>query len=351
MCRSHVVSLRWVPVAALLGGLVGCAQEDVTGRLSCVVYDDEVACDQQGCVAPDGGVADETPVEATLVLVSNEASRFQPDGVYVYAELPAPAAALGVLELDVPRNGAGEPFVAYGEWRGTEPVFTATRTAGTIVVAPAGDRRGRFLLRLDDSGPDGELGTADDLVRVLAAGVYGPSGAAAPAEAPLASPAPPGEDDGAVLIDVIDLVDDLGDVVDPPVDDPGGDPGDEGGCGGEDVGDDGSGCDSGSTGDSGGCEGDTGGGGCEGDTGGGGCDGGGGGGGCDGADLGGGGCDGADFGGGCEGDYARGGARSGGATTTPRAGGRPHARGPQRLAPLVLVGGVAVWCRRSGRRR
>jgi hypothetical protein len=351
------VRLREALLAAglfvLLGGLlalVGCSAEQVAGHLTCQLYDQAVACDSLGCVAPDGGTAAEIPVAATQVVISTEASKFQPDGVYVYAELAAPAETLGVLELDVPRHGAGQATVAYGEWRGAEQVFRATRTAGTVVLAPPGDQRGRFLLRVDDSGADGALGTADDQTRVLAAGEFGGMTATVPLPGePLTTPPAPGDDDGAVIIDVIDLV--IDGVTSPPVDDPGDDTSGEdsgGGCGGEDTsGSDSSGCDSGdAAGDSSGCEGDAGGSGC------------------DGADVGGSGCDGSgstdDAAGcgssdsssdswGCEGDYARSGAKRSGLTSAPA--GRPHARGPQRLAPLVLLGAFGLWCRGGRRRR
>jgi hypothetical protein len=354
MWGSHVVppQLRWFLLAAgllvLASGvlsMLGCSQEDVSGRLSCVLYEEQVECDSQGCVAPDGGVAVEVPVEATQVVISSEASRFQPDGVYVYAELAAPEAALGVLELDVPRRNAGVPYASYEEWRGTEQVFHAARTAGTITVAPVGDQRGRFLLRLDDPGPDGVLGTDDDLTRVLASGEYGPSAAASLTAEPLPTPLPPGDDDGAVVIDVIDLILDGADLASsPPVDDPGGSDGSESGCGGEDVSQSDPGCDgSGSTsGDASGCDGSGG------DSGG--CEGGGGGSGCEG-DVGGGGCEGDVGGGGCTPDATRNGTPPAGTDATPGSRRQRHVRGPQRMAPLFLVGGVGVWWRRARRRR
>src|SRR5512136_1997220 len=97
LLRRLVLASVLLVLAAGFLTMVGCSTEDVSGHLSCVLYDDEVSCDPQGCVAPDGGVVAEVAVEATQVVISSEASRYQPDGVYVYAEFAAPDSALGVL--------------------------------------------------------------------------------------------------------------------------------------------------------------------------------------------------------------------------------------------------------------
>jgi len=287
------------------------------------VYDVDVVCDAEGCTAPDGSVVESEPLVTWGAIVSREASRFQPSGTYVYAEMGRRDGRLALLEVDV-ASGIGQPYAVYSEWQGDEQVFYADNPRGTVAVAPD-QPQGRFLLRFVDPGPDGISGTDDDDVRVLADGAWARRARSVAAGAPLTGG---GVDDGwGDLVDVIvdwDLEVPVGDTA--PVDDLG-DGSEDVGCGGEDTGTvDDSGCGGEDIGDSGGDAG-----GCEGDTGGdAGCDGGGGGSGCDGGgDLGGGGCAGGG-GGGCQGDIM--------SQPVAAHASASHTRGPKRLAPLVLLG-------------
>ena len=100
------------------------------------------------------------------------------DGLLVYGELPLPEfRGMGFLEIDVSRTPLGVD-VQYVERNEGEEVFRATRVSGQVQIPEdlLGEQcwceTGRIELRLEDPGPDGELDTADDLVRHLSRGRF-----------------------------------------------------------------------------------------------------------------------------------------------------------------------------------
>jgi hypothetical protein len=111
--------------------------------------------------------------------ISSAASRYAPAGLYIYFELPRPDGAVAHVELDLPAGRGvggppGGPFLSYREFVDRRPVFRSQTASGRVEV-PVGDcpcRDGRLELLFTDPGPDGKLGSEDDLHRRLSRGRF-----------------------------------------------------------------------------------------------------------------------------------------------------------------------------------
>jgi len=304
--------------AIALAACLACscaASTDLPGRASGLLYDEDVTCEGTDCGVPA------EPFDGSAV-VGEDASRFAPDGIYVYAWFWREDGRFVELEIDAPdpQLAIDDPFVEYREWDGDTLVFESDVADGDVTVDARGEDSevaGRFSLVLE----------GDEGVREIHEGRFTtvPPPPAAPDYVP-----PTGGGGGSEPVRDHGTYDD-GTTTDVYVEggcvcvaDPGPEP--------DPTYDSGGGCGGGSTdssgdyaaSDGGGCDGS-----CEGDT--------------APADEGAGGCSG-ESGGGCEGDAA--------AAPTVRP------RGPSTLRriwsqnfPFVLLGaGLVTWRRRARRR-
>jgi hypothetical protein len=310
----------WIGFA---GGLLsGCAAStDLPGRVSGLVYDEDVTCEGTDC----GALAE--PFDASAV-VGEDASRFAPEGVYIYGWFWREDGRFVEVEIDAPDPtlAIDEPVIEYREWQGNELVFESEEAEGEVAVDGRGadaEIAGHFSLLLSQGDVfreihEGRFTTVPPPPGLSSSHGTGGTGGNTGTE--------PVHEEGTVTYDE-------GPAADVYID---------GGCtcysaepepSPDGTYDSGGGCDSSCDGDSSeadysgggggcdGCEGDTapsdvGGGGCSGETGAGGC-------------------------GGCEGDVAA-------ASAAPRHGHSVLARiGSQNFPFAALAAGLVYWKRRA----
>lgn len=158
---------RW---ALLLLTAAGCADTESLGHASGWLK----ACASASCAAESG---EHFRVQAYF---DADVSRYAPHGFYAYFELERADGQRGVLELDVPLDSGSETVttenVSYRELDGSRIRFESRQVTGELQLTRAltedredscGCGDGLFDLRFVAPGPDGTLGTADDLTREL----------------------------------------------------------------------------------------------------------------------------------------------------------------------------------------
>jgi hypothetical protein len=171
---------------ASLAGVGSCASSASLGHVdlwlkSCNGHADD-------CDDASASVAAEEYVH-TQAFFDASSSRYAPHGLYTYFELPRADGSVGILELDLPTNGAnGQPLTnfqaSYRELSGDQVLFSSRKVEGRLELPPgfAADQEpvcacddGAFALRFIDAGPDRVRGTDDDRVRHLSWGRIGRS--------------------------------------------------------------------------------------------------------------------------------------------------------------------------------
>lgn len=179
--RARVTAITAAFTLALGSLLLGCEEpQSVRAVASFRLFDRPVRCDpaSERCATADGVAAPFEEHGLVRAYISAEASRFAPDGYYLYMELQRPGGQWAIVELDLPFTGQLDqpPVASYLEYQGAERVFQATRVQGQVELqgdqsCPCQD--GRLELLFSGPGADGELGTADDRVRRLSRAVFG----------------------------------------------------------------------------------------------------------------------------------------------------------------------------------
>lgn len=164
-------------VAACPFCAAGCGGPDEYATITFREFETDVVCGRDGtCVDDEGNEVGGMDVVSDGFMSGN-ASRFSPDGMYVFWSYERGGRYVEV-ELDVPVNVTGEvPSVTtLREYEGGREVFhtDASRGIVTIVRASRGDAtaQGTFELMFTFFGPDGQEGTADDEVRFLRCGTF-----------------------------------------------------------------------------------------------------------------------------------------------------------------------------------
>ncbi|MBM4321346.1 MAG: hypothetical protein FJ125_15720, partial [Deltaproteobacteria bacterium] len=172
-------------VLPLLAANAGCAEEGSVGAYRLELYDRPVQCaaEQNECTDAAGEAVPPERLRGTAN-VGRLASRFSPDGIYVYLEFRRANGVIGLLELDIPapqasRSARAQPRLHLLELQGEQVVFRSARALGRVELPLEPEclcQDGRLELLFTDPGPDGVQGSPDDRVRRLSRAQFSRTG-------------------------------------------------------------------------------------------------------------------------------------------------------------------------------
>jgi|GEM_PF-3748519 len=164
-------------IVILVGLLAACSEDGARGGFQLEIYENPAECDVSAGTCYDE--AGEELVQQKIAggaLVSRLASSFEREGLLFSTTVPLANGRIATLEFDASTYAMpGElPRIYYSEYLGNEKVFRSTHVSGLLSLPPIAEcpcSEGRMELDIVDAGPDGVVGTEDDLRRRITRGL------------------------------------------------------------------------------------------------------------------------------------------------------------------------------------